>query len=302
MPNFNLSISPPQLELIIKPGTTFIQAYTITNNSDTILYLTTSVEPWQPIGSDGSVSYANVFPNPNISFTLANSDLTLGQTFSLPPNQKKQIVLKIKPSESTPIADSYYTFFISQDTSNLISIGGNQAKANAKIGSHILLTTSNTDQIAYQFKVTNFNITPKFKDILFTPINFSAKIANNTNHFFKPSGKITISKNNLAFKELDILPQNVLANNQRQIICQKIINTEAGPEPTATNCTLTPPLWPGHYTATIKINETSATSSATINFFVFPFSPLIFILSTVLIIFLAIKIKNKFISQKPTQT
>ena len=288
MPNFNLSISPPQLELLIKPGSSFIQAYSITNDSDFPVYLSTSIENWEPNGPNGSVTYNRLPPDPNIKFSLANSDLALGQSFLLLPKETKQIVLKINPLKTATTSDFYYTFFISQDLSNSMAIGTNQSQTNAKVGSHILLSLSYTDKIKYQSKIIDFTALPNLKDSFLTPISFSAKIKNTTDHFFKPSGKILITKNNSIIKELTILPQNVLAKNQRQITCQ----TE---NTTSTNCNLTPPFWPGKYTATIHLsNENSASSSASINFYVFPLSPIIFILFIILIIFLTIKFKPRF--------
>jgi len=40
---FNLSLTPPQVEFVLKPGVTLTQAYQVTNESDQSLTLNTQV-------------------------------------------------------------------------------------------------------------------------------------------------------------------------------------------------------------------------------------------------------------------
>jgi hypothetical protein len=113
MASLDLTLKPAQIELVAKPGVSLTQAYQVTNNSDSSLMVSTSVLPWLPVGADGSLTYDGVFPNPDFSFSLANSDLQLGQSFLLRPGQSRQLVLRIKSDPATPLADSYFTFFVS---------------------------------------------------------------------------------------------------------------------------------------------------------------------------------------------
>lgn len=261
---FNLTLSPSQNEFFLKPGLSLTQAYDVVNNSSENIFLKTSVEPWQPIGNNGSVSYNNIISDPNINFSLNNSDLKLGQTFILKPNEKRQLVLKIENNTNTPLSDFYYTFFVSQDTSN--SLAQNNSEINVKIGSHILLIVSSDSQFKKQAIIRNFNTTPKFKDIFVNQINFNAEIENKTDHFFKTQGKIIITKNNKIIKELVLSPNNVLANHSRKIMCNG-------------TCTLNPPFWPGHYTAQITLDPSISAKPVSVSFFVFPY-----ILTTIILI------------------
>lgn len=281
--NFNLTISPAQIEYLLKPNTTIIQAYELTNNSDQDIYLSTEVLPFIPQGNTGSVVYQNVFPNPNINFTLNNSDLVLGRPFTLKANTKQQLVLKIKTSPNTTLADSYYTFFISQVQNQNNS---DFPQATGKIGSHILLSVTNTENIKTKGSIVAFSTSPKIKDVLFSHLQFNGEVKNDSNYFLKTSGQITLTKNDQTLKEIKLQPLNVLANYYRQIDCQDL-----------TNCTLKGPFWPGRYTAILSFDQNINIPSSTISFFIFPISPILFILFLVGII-LGIKIIKKKIQPK----
>lgn len=277
---FNLTLSPSQVELLAKPGATITQAYDITNNSDSIITLNASVRSWQPVGAEGLISYSGVLANPHFEFSLANSDIRLGQVFSIKPHQKQQLVLKIKSQNDTPLADSYFTFFVSQAANNSLNPNQIGAQTSAEIGSHLLISTSPSQSIAIKSDISKFSVSPKFKDIFLTKLTFNGLVTNKTEHYFKTDGKITISKNGLTLRELPLFPHNVLANYSRQISC--LDHNESVP------CTFSPPFWPGHYTATLESNQ----ATATISFFVFPFSFTFFLGLLIIFTFLTIKITH----------
>lgn len=269
---FDLTLSPAQVELLAKPGTTITQGFDITNNSSSPMMVKTSVRSWLPIGNNGLVTYANVDSNPNFQFSLANANIQLGQTFILRAGEKQQLVLKLKSSDTTPLTDSYFTFFVSQDTTNTISDNQTGAQTSAEIGAHILISTSTTESVSAKASVSRFSAAPKIKDIFFTPITFSGIVNNESDHFFKTDGQITISKNGKVIKDMTLFPHNILANHSRQINCLQ------DNEPV--NCTFNPPFWPGAYTATINTNHTTDT----ISFFVFP---LYFVILMTIIVLIA---------------
>jgi len=283
---FDLSLSPSQIEFVLKPGVTLTQAYQVTNESNQTITLNTQVLPFLPSGNNGSVTYNNLISNPNITFSLNNADLTLGQPFTLEPQETRQLVLKIVTSSQTQLTDYYSTFFVYQSPDDLIS--GSATQTAGKIGSHILLSVSETENPTVSGTVQKFSLTPKIKDVLLTPIKFSGQIQNNSNYFFKTSGKITISKNKKIIKELNLDSQNILANYYRQFSCQD-----------QQVCTLSSPLWPGKYTATLEFDSNLNIPSQTVSFFVFPISPVIFIGLIFLLVLFFQKITQNF-SKKNT--
>lgn len=272
----DLSFSPPILEIIARPGATITQAYEITNNSDTSVNLIPSVVPFIPQGIDGAVSYDNLSQNPNIEFSLQNTDFGLNKTFLLSPHQTKQLVLKIKTLSNIPQSDSYYTFFLTQPEISAIT-NSTSTSTTGRIGSHILLSTSDTQNQEISASVSRLKTSPPIKDVFFTPISFSAQVDNLTDHYFKTDGKLTVFKNGSVVKEWKLYPQNVLAQHSRSIQC-----ADNDLKPVA--CQLPSPLWPGAYSVQIESN----TASTSTIFFVLPLSPIL-VLAFVFLIVLALR-------------
>lgn len=280
MANFNLTLSPSQIEFVLKPNASIIQAYDVVNNSESNITLNTEILPWIPSGTDGSVNYNQATANPDIEFSLANADLKIGQPFVVAPKSKQQIVLKIKTNSNTVLSDNYYTFFIFQNQ-NDISENGTFSAATGKIGSHLLLTVSDTENPKIEAEIQSFSISPKIKDIFLKPIKLEGKVKNNSNFFFKTDGKITITKNEKIIKEFELNNDNVLNHHARNISCKN------------TSCFLNPPLWPGHYSVKVKLNESLNAKEYNTSFYVFPISPILFLLLIIGIVFAIKKLKGR---------
>lgn len=264
----DISLQPAQTEVVALPGSTIIQAYEVVNNSSDYLTASTQVLPWTPQGSAGSVDYSHVPANPYLHFSLGNSDLILGQSFTLGPHQKRQLVLKIKSDQNTPQSDIYYTFFINQNPGSSVS-NFSQASASGRIGSHLLISYSLSEQPHSQFSLSHFQVYPRFIDIFYPQIKFSAQAFNSSPFFAKISGKLTISKNNRLLQEYDLFPHNVLADSRRDLTCLR--------DNQPVDCTFSPPFWPGAYTATLTLDPGLNAPSAVTTFFVFPYSVTFFL-------------------------
>lgn len=278
MSNFDLTISPAQIEYLLKPGVTIIQAYQITNNSSDNIYLNTELLPFIPQGNNASVLYKNISPNPDITFSLSNSDFQLNQAFILPPQSTQQLVLKIKTSPNIQLNDFYYTFFVYQQPSSLPS---NFTQATGRIGSHILLSLSHQENLNPTGQITNFSIQPKIKDIFFTQLTFKGEIKNNSDHFFKTNGQIKVTKNDQLIQELLLQDNNILSHHYRQLNCQD-----------QNICSLKSPFWPGKYTATLELDPNLNIPSSSISFFIFPISPIILTLFLITVFLVLKNLKN----------
>jgi hypothetical protein len=266
MSNFNISIFPPQTEFVLKPGITLTRSYEITNNSNESISLNTQVVPFTPQGDDGSVTYQNVAIDPNFSFSLNNSDIALGQPFNLEPNQKIQLVLKIKTSPTANLSDYYATFFVYQNLSPFQS-NDSFSQATGKIGSHILLSVSSKEDTSPSGQIQKFSASPKIQDVFLGSVKFSGQVFNNSNYFFKTDGKITVTKGSKTIKEFNLVNNNILNHYFRRLTCQDDLS-----------CSLSGPFWPGKYTATVQLNSSLNTPPVSTSFFVIPLSPIIFIL------------------------
>jgi len=270
MSQLDLTIKPAQTEVVLKPNSIFTQAYDIINNSSESVLLSTSVSPWIPADNLGTVSYTDTTINPNFTFSLSNSDLKLNQDFLLSPKQKKQLVLKIN-NRNTQENDHYFTFFITQKPLNNL----NSKQNLAKIGSHILVSTSTQNEQDTNLQITSTTVTPKIKDI-FLPIRINGEIFNNGKHYSQITGHIVISKNNLVISDQNLFPYTVTPQNSRLLHCLNSQNEN-------TPCQINSPIWPGFYQGTITLNNSSSKSEYSFNFFVFPY---ILIVTTIFIFLL----------------
>jgi len=216
-----LSISPPILEVMIKPGKSITQAYQLTNNSDRDLYLTPKLIPFSPADHQGNISLydKSQITNRKSFFSLQNTNLSLNQTFKLSAGKSQQLVLKIDVPQNNPERDYYHTLLIEQSNRGefINQTGGSH---RIKIGSNILMTISQSGQPKTDFKISKFSAQPKFADI-FDKVKFNLLIENTGQAFFKPEGKIEIYNTlfNKKMGGLHLLPENILTNSARKIRC-----------------------------------------------------------------------------------
>lgn len=279
MSQFNLTIKPAQIEILLKANSTHTRAYEITNNSNETIQLTTSIVPWVPSDNLGSVTYLDD-QQTSLDISLSNADLKLGQDFLIRPNQKKQLVLKIKNTVNDE-NDHYLTFFIIQKPINTATNHQNLAK----IGSHILVSTTNENIITSNLEISQLNVSPSIKDI-FSNIEITGEIYNKSNHFDHINGQIVISKNGQTYWENSLFPYTITTHNSRLIHC---LNSNNEPQP----CKLQIPIWPGIYEGKIIMNGNESKSEYSFSFFVFPYLIVIILLVVFIFIINLLKIRKK---------
>jgi len=268
----NLSIQPSKLEIQIKPGTNYVHSYTIKNLSNQQIILNTSINSWLPQGYDGDVRYQN--SSPDFGLSLSNSNLKLGQNFILNPNQSQQLVLKIQIPLNAPEGDRYFTFFVNQEQSASLSTNSTQL---IRLGSHLLISVSNSETASPKLKINNFKINNPFVDCFFSTVKFSGEVKNDSDYFNKIDNNISITKGNVVINKLTIFPDNVLAHHSRKIRCLD--------DKSPIDCQLQRPLWPGIYQASL--------TNQTVVFIVLPYSLLIFFVFIGLIIKLLVDRHNR---------
>ncbi len=236
---FYIGISPPLLEVTIKPGKTVTQVYTVKNmGQETQIYA--DVVPAYPEGEQGKVKLDPDFLNPlersglNQSqhpylswFSLQNANIDLQQPFTLKRDEEKQLVLKIKVPENTPQKEFLISLIVRSYPSAQTNV--QQVKTSGVIGSNIILTVASNinweKKGNVDFSLDNSICIPKTK-ICFPIIGsfknpqFKIKIANKGKFHFKPQGKLIIKNifgSTAAEKEL--VPLNILPDKKREISC-----------------------------------------------------------------------------------
>jgi hypothetical protein len=261
----DITLNPANTALIIRPGAIATQTYLITNNSTGSQEITTLVNAWLPNGDNGDLRF-DPLTNQNIKFSIDNDNLSLGTPITLAPAETKKITLVIHPLDTTPIADYYFSFFVQKNETNL----------QAKIGGNLLLTVSNEFDTPAKTEITQFKINHNFVDSFFTPISISTKIKNNTLHLTDLQGKIDITRNNQKYKTIKLENKVALAYSSRQL----------------DTITLSPPLFPGLYRATITMDAKLNTPNKTITFFVAPYSFIAIITLAIILYFVFRKKSN----------
>ncbi len=219
-----LSLTPPLIETVIKPGKSIVIAYTIANGGDPLI-MSTNISRFKPVGIDGGVELENTKDGP-IRFNLENSDIQLGKAFFVKNGKGQQLLLKIRVPEGTPDGDYYYTFYAQNELGRLPE-GQPSALTQARIGSHILITVTQSGVIDVNGGIGDFHINPRYTLKLFgrtyrivesTDVIPVDLIVQNTGHTLaKPQGTITLRGSFGEKAEYTLIPQNILSMSSRRI-------------------------------------------------------------------------------------
>jgi len=259
--SFSLSLSPPLVEIVSPPGKKTTYAFQLKNDSSSPLLLTPKIFSFEPVGDQGQIKIVPLKEECASWFSLINANISLDKPFLLPPHQAQQLVLKISPPQNTPHGDYYQTFVIQQEQSQEKNQSNSNSQTLGGVGANILLTISKTkpDKKAaiMEFKLKN----ALFKNFIdsFSSPEFTLKIKNEGEAFFKPQGEIVLLPDN---QKLTLRPDNILAGHSRQIQC---LDSES--------CQFKPQKFIGRYQATVKftVDEQSPHYEKGFVFYIFPF-------------------------------
>jgi len=269
----NLSISPPLLQATIKPGKSISQVFTIYNNSSNPIKLTPRIVPFLPEDDQGNPSLQ---PQSNPAwlsyFSLINTNIKLGQPFTLPANKSDQLVLSIKIPNTAPTTDHYATLLISSTS----EVADFSSSISGSIGSNILLTIANQTAPPTILKLADLKPTNTqyikigqtyILDNL-SPIHFTAKLENLGNHLTQAHGLFQIHKSTKVTHIQSLLPVNVLAQSTRELIapCLAEASCEGGSSlkfnPKITHV--------GKFSASLNIRSENGSSQNSVNLVLLP--------------------------------
>jgi len=297
----SLSISPPLLELFIKPGKSIMVAYKLGNLGDPT-FLNLKVLPFEAKDNLGNIRIKPEFEGP-VRFSLDNSDLRLDQPFFLKTNDSQQILLRIRIPENIIDGDYYYSL-LAETIPPAASEGVGSARAKATIGSNILITISNSGNVDIRPKIALFSTRGGLtfgQDIRIfdssDKIPVVLTVANKGKSMMKPEGQITLKGNFGEMAKYDIISKNILAESERlleatpsvQINCDD--NRQACLIPTSL---ILSGFFIGKYnlSAQIKFGENSPMIFGSTTFYALPFRMTGGILITIFIVVITVR-KNK---------
>lgn len=218
----SLSLSPPLLEVFIKPGKSPMVAYNLQNYGDPVI-CQVKVLPFEPKDNYGNIRIKPEFEGP-IVFSLDNADLKLEQPFFLKSKGRQQILLRLRVPEGAPEGDYYYTLLVETQPPP-VTEGKASGRAKVTIGSNILITVTKSEAVQIKGKIALFDVLPRFKlNLGFGELKIFdsndkipvvAVVENQGKNFIKPEGEITLRGNFGETAKYDILPQNILSQSQR---------------------------------------------------------------------------------------
>jgi hypothetical protein len=218
----SLSITPPLVEMVIKPGKSLLIAYTLTNYGDPLI-MKSYVLPFEARDELGNIRLKNRFEGP-IRFNLDNSEISLNQSYVLKSGGSQQLLLFIRVPEGAPEGDYYYTFLSESQPPPTIE-GVALSRSKASIGANLLITVTNSGHTDYKAAVTGFDVLPRYKLSLFNKtlnlidssdiVPIKLIVTNYGKNVVKPQGSIELNSTFGEKSSYEILPQNILSNGQR---------------------------------------------------------------------------------------
>ena len=264
--SFSLSIYPPLLQVLIKPGKTITQVYKIANDSEKDIEVVPRVVPFKPIDDQGNINLIlnkSVYDKSVNWFSLQNSDKQLSLPFTIPAGKTEEMVLKIQVPADATQKDYYYSLIV-KNNPVLLSQGLTRARASGILGSNILLSVSSTELTPKDIVIDWFSLQKSFilKNLVdsFDDVSFKAVALNQSMHLFSMDGEIIVKDNTgKEIKKMAFLPTNVLANSNRQAICSD-----------APNCELSKRLLFGRYQAIMTLKVANETIQSGFYFYVMP--------------------------------
>ena len=301
----SLAISPPLLELVIKPGKSVLIAYKLENRADPLI-ASAKVLPFRPQGNLGNIKIEKEFEGP-IRFNLDNSEIKFEQPFFMKSGYVLQLLVRIRVPEGSPEGDYYYTLLT--ETQPPPSVAGSSAgRAKATIGSNILITVSDSGRIDVKGKIALFDVLAKLKlKILGRVFNFfesSDKIpvvlvvGNQGNNLIKPQGSINLRGNFGEQANYQIISQNILSNSERltlatpsaELNCQDKKPSDYCKQPVSL---LLSGFFIGHYTlsANVSFGQSTPNLYASTSFIALPLK---LIFGIVIALFIGLLIVKKF--------
>lgn len=227
-----LSISPPIVETLIKPGKSILIGYTIQNLGDPTP-IRIQVRPFTPQGEFGEMTIESEQTSP-VNFSLDNTDMEFEKPFLMRQKDIRQALLRIRVPDTIPQGDYYFIVLATTDPLSQTA-GGTSSFAKATIGSTLLMTVSQSGFVEMKGRIALFDFIPSFTIQLFgkryrivesgSDIPVRLVIQNQGKNLIKPHGEIVL-RDGLGNKSAyTLLSQNVLADSQRLIHTDQKKNT-----------------------------------------------------------------------------
>ena len=277
----SLSITPPIIEAVMKPGKSIMIAYTLRNNGDPV-FLNSKVVNFEPLDNLGNIKLKAEATGP-VRFSLDNAALQLGQPFFIETGKSQQLLLRIRIPDGAPNGDYYYSLLAQTERAETLE-GVTSSGARATIASNILITVTDSGVIDIQPKIGRFDVSTKTKIFdSFDKIPVVLYVENKGSNMIKPEGNIALRGIFGATAEYDIIPKNILSQSERLVEATPSADLASKAKDLEPTSLVINGFFVGKYnlTATIGFGENSPTIFGSTTFFAFPFKIAIGLIITI---------------------
>src|SRR3989344_4147678 len=287
----SLSLTPNLSEIAAKPGRTISLKFKLTNHGDPTI-VNIRILPFEAKDNRGNINILSSLQGP-IRFELANEDIKLAVPLFLKNSTSRDLLLNIYLPETLANQDYYFTL-LAESQPPPAQEGVVNIRAKALVASNLLLTVTKDGRIEIKPNISLFEVVPKNKiNFLGTKINLFNSfekiplimvVENQGKYLIKPQGGITVRGMFAQAKQVEIKPQNILAESQRVLLAHS-----SNLQPQTSNSLLLPGFFMGNYkaSATISFGPGTPTLYATTSFLVLPlkaifiFLPILFLITLI---------------------
>lgn len=215
--DISLGIYPPIIQIDAMSPSQIHSPFTIINQSDSSLDVHLTLRQFaSSLKDNGEVTYLPenkiVGPDPNIFGRISIfNGIDYAQDITLSPLQKKNMELQINLPREEPPGDYYFS--IITISKPITSSNNSNAAVSAGISTNVLLSIGPKDPTDGYIKEFS---SPFFLD--HGPLPFTLRVANTSNHFIYPTGRILIRNIfNQTIGKVDLRQDNILAGSSRYL-------------------------------------------------------------------------------------
>ncbi len=205
--SLSLSISPPLLEVMIKPNKTITQVYKLINTGDSVIITPKLYE----LGFFG-ISEDSKFSREKW-ISIVSNDIDFDKPFILGAGKEADFLLKIGPP-ATAVEQDYYRALVFSTTPNIPS-DSTVSMFSQNLASPLLITVTKSGIFAKAAQVINFKM-PKILDS-FDPLRADIDIKNTGSTYFRPVGNLTLT-GPIGHGTYDLIPSAILSGQTKKLL------------------------------------------------------------------------------------
>lgn len=260
----DLAVSPPAVELLVKPDTQVVIPYTVTNRADSI-DLKPLIKTLSIVKRGESVAYESIEKLPiKASFVNENSEII--ETVTLIKGGVKKIFLQLDVSSAAAEGDYQLSFMVETQPESLDRQYG--AKIRSQVASPLLIIVTKTGKTQVIGEISSFKIAGNLFDS-FDSIPTALKVRNKGRNVLSAGGTLSIRGSLGESASYQLKDQNILAGSER-LMTTKLAENDS--------TLILKGFFIGRYgvSASVTLADGTVQLNKSTSFFAFPFKIILF--------------------------